>query len=133
MLDPLDAITERIVCKHPGASEELAPGPNLDAGTLEGVGEGREVVHDEGRVCLARGTKLGVHAHVKLDGPRPEPAAGTTDAAVGLDQLLEAEQVDEEGAPAGLTARRDRQLDVVQAEDLHERSLPASRSAATGT
>src|SRR5205807_5731649 len=62
-----------------------------------------------------------VDAHVQLLPPALEPHPAARAHAPGLRQLAKAEQVPVEAPGLGLAARRRRDLEMIEAEDLHAR------------
>jgi hypothetical protein len=117
-LDQFDAVAERVAQFAAGHAGKRDIGLDGVAGGAEAVAKAGEVVYGVGEVGFRPGTVEAVlNADVDLQWANLEPEAATALEDSGLGDLLEAQQVDVEGASVGLPTGWDRDLDVVEAAD----------------
>ena len=90
-------------------------------------GEFCQTVDQDGRVCLAGGPEIGVHAEMKAERPRAEPNAAARRKMRRLGLLNQAENARIEVSRDRFLPGRHCQLNVIEAKDLTHR-VDASRS-----
>jgi hypothetical protein len=92
---------------------------DLASSTPEPLNENGELPHQQSRVGLSGRAELGIDAEVNLEGAALEPRSAPARERGWLRDLGYPEEPRIELAGRFLPARRHRELDVVDADDLH--------------
>src|SRR5262249_44940086 len=97
-------------------------------GSLAPDREFRQSAHEDGRVSLAGGVEVRVHAEMQSQRTAAEPDPATCRQIRGFRFLDESQDAAVEGARRRFLSRRHRELNVIEAEDFRQLSFDQSWS-----
>jgi hypothetical protein len=112
-LEQLDAIAERVVNVGAVVACEQVVGLRRVSGGFEAGDERRQIIDEQSRMRLLRGTEVVFDAEVKFEGADLEPETAAFIQSGRLGDFREAEEIAVERAALFFFAVRHRKLDVV--------------------
>jgi hypothetical protein len=115
--EDLDPVPERVARVEAVIARERFVEDDRNAGRGQPITEAREVVDEERRVGLTGGDELLLNAEMDLDLRGVEPAATSAFEVGRFPHPGKAEETRVERLGFGLSARRHRELDVVDGPD----------------